>query len=56
MASLQRAGLPATESNARAMMRFLDADLDTERGQVAYGQFRNFLLLLPPERLERDPR
>ena len=56
LASLQRAGLPATDSNARAMMRFLDADLDTERGQVAYGQFRNFLLLLPPERLERDPR
>ena len=35
-------------------MSYLDADVD--RGQIAYGQFRNFMLLLPPERLERDPR
>eukprot|EP00897_Mesotaenium_endlicherianum_P005961 jgi/Mesen1/5393/ME000268S04588 len=53
LASLRRAGLPATASNVKAMMQFLDAD--TERGQVAYGQFRNFMLLLPPERLGGDP-
>ncbi|GJP35182.1 hypothetical protein CLOM_g19692 [Closterium sp. NIES-68] len=52
-ASLEKAGLPATESNVRAMMRFLDAD---ESGHVTYGDFRNFLLLLPPERLQgSDP-
>eukprot|EP00850_Spirogloea_muscicola_P006767 SM000032S12151 [mRNA] locus=s32:938599:942338:+ [translate_table: standard] len=50
--SLRRAGLPATEENAKAMMRCLDADND--EGQVAYGQFRNFMLLLPPERLGGD--
>lgn len=53
LASLKRAGLPATEGNARAMLQYLNVDM--ERGQVAYGQFRNFLLLLPPERLDRDP-
>ncbi|CAI5495382.1 unnamed protein product [Closterium sp. Naga37s-1] len=52
-ASLEKAGLPATESNVRAMMRFLDAH---ESGHVTYGDFRNFLLLLPPERLQgSDP-
>ncbi|CAI5479151.1 unnamed protein product [Closterium sp. Yama58-4] len=52
-ASLEKAGLPATESNVRAMMRFLDTD---ESGHVTYGDFRNFLLLLPPERLQgSDP-
>ncbi|CAI5990942.1 unnamed protein product [Closterium sp. NIES-65] len=52
-ASLEKAGLPATESNVRAMMRFLDAD---DSGHVTYGDFRNFLLLLPPERLQgSDP-
>lgn len=55
LASLRRAGLPATEETARAMMRFLDADAG-EQGQITYGQFRNFLLLLPPERLSTaDP-
>ncbi|KAH7300747.1 hypothetical protein KP509_24G077700 [Ceratopteris richardii] len=53
LASLRNAGLPATEENVAAMMRCLDPDL---KGSVAYGQFRNFLLLLPPERLEDDPR
>ncbi|KAJ7524727.1 hypothetical protein O6H91_17G018300 [Diphasiastrum complanatum] len=50
---LQNAGLPATEGNAAAMMRFLDADTE---GIITYGQFRNFLLLLPSERLGDDPR
>lgn len=53
LASLRSAGLPATEGNAAAMMRCLDADAN---GTIAYGQFRNFMLLLPPERLEGDPR
>jgi Ca2+-binding EF-hand superfamily protein len=51
--SLRNAGLPATEENAEAMMRCLDPDA---RGCITYGQFRNFMLLLPPERLGDDPR
>eukprot|EP00249_Psilotum_nudum_P019761 c27406_g2_i1 orf=871-3384(+) len=53
LASLQSAGLPATEENAAAMMRCLDADM---KGSITYGQFRNFMLLLPPKRLGDDPR
>lgn len=51
--SLKRAGLPANEDNADAMMRFLDAD---KRGSIAYGHFKNFMLLLPSDRLQDDPR
>lgn len=51
--SLRNAGLPATDENAAAMMRCLDADTE---GSISYGQFRNFMLLLPPERLGDDPR
>ncbi|GAQ81564.1 mitochondrial substrate carrier family protein [Klebsormidium nitens] len=51
-ASLQRNGLPTTDRNINAMMRFLTGEAD---GQIAYGQFRNFLLLLPPERLRDHP-
>lgn len=53
LTSLRNAGLPATEENAAAMMRCLDPDT---RGSIAYGHFRNFMLLLPPERLGDDPR
>eukprot|EP00246_Nothoceros_aenigmaticus_P013277 TRINITY_DN44_c0_g2_i1.p1 TRINITY_DN44_c0_g2~~TRINITY_DN44_c0_g2_i1.p1 ORF type:complete len:189 (+),score=27.03 TRINITY_DN44_c0_g2_i1:3-569(+) len=53
LASLRSAGLPATEGNVAAMMRCLDADAN---GSIAYGQFRNFMLLLPPEQLQQDPR
>lgn len=53
LASLKNAGLPATDENVAAMMRFLDADTE---GSISYGHFRNFMLLLPPERLEDDPR
>lgn len=53
LTSLRNAGLPATEENAAAMMRCLDSDTS---GSIAYGQFRNFMLLLPPERLGDDPR
>ncbi|XP_030451032.1 calcium-dependent mitochondrial ATP-magnesium/phosphate carrier protein 3 [Syzygium oleosum] len=51
--SLKHAGLPANEDNADAMMRFLDAD---KRGSIAYGHFKNFMLLLPSDRLQDDPR
>ncbi|PIN16741.1 Mitochondrial carrier protein PET8 [Handroanthus impetiginosus] len=40
LASLKNAGLPANEDNAVAMMR----------------HFRNFMLLLPSDRLQEDPR
>ncbi|XP_031485297.1 uncharacterized protein LOC116254218 [Nymphaea colorata] len=51
--SLKNAGLPANEDNAVAMMRFLNADAEES---ISYGHFRNFMLLLPSERLEDDPR
>ncbi|KAL2896511.1 Calcium-binding mitochondrial carrier protein SCaMC-1 [Bienertia sinuspersici] len=53
LASLQNAGLPANEDNAVAMMRFLNADTG---GSISYGHFRNFMLLLPSDRLQDDPR
>ncbi|KAK4743127.1 hypothetical protein SAY87_001128 [Trapa incisa] len=53
LTSLKNAGLPANEDNAIAMMRFLDAD---KEGSISYGHFRNFMLLLPSERLQDDPR
>ncbi|KAI4382747.1 hypothetical protein MLD38_008668 [Melastoma candidum] len=51
--SLQRAGLPANEDHADAMMRCLVAD---KEGSISYGHFRNFMLLLPSDRLQDDPR
>lgn len=53
LTSLTRAGLPANEDNAAAMMRFLNADTE---GSISYGHFRDFMLLLPSERLQDDPR
>uniref|UniRef100_A0A1D1ZDA8 S-adenosylmethionine mitochondrial carrier protein n=1 Tax=Anthurium amnicola TaxID=1678845 RepID=A0A1D1ZDA8_9ARAE len=53
MTSLKSVGLPANEDNAVAMMRYLNADTE---GSISYSHFRNFMLLLPPERLEDDPR
>ncbi|OVA09911.1 EF-hand domain [Macleaya cordata] len=53
LTSLKNAGLPANEDNAVAMMRFLNADTE---GSISYGHFRNFMLLLPSDRLEDDPR
>ncbi|XP_061374209.1 uncharacterized protein LOC133316443 [Gastrolobium bilobum] len=51
--SLKNAGLPAYEDNAVAMMRFLNADTEES---ISYGHFRNFMLLLPSDRLQEDPR
>ncbi|KAL5801652.1 hypothetical protein ACOSQ3_033284 [Xanthoceras sorbifolium] len=53
LASLKNAGLPANEDNAVAMMRFLNADTEES---ISYGHFRNFMVLLPSERLQDDPR
>ncbi|XWS75111.1 hypothetical protein CRYUN_Cryun01aG0057100 [Craigia yunnanensis] len=54
LASLKNAGLPANEDNAVAMMRFLKADAEES---ISYGHFRNFMLLLPSDRLlQDDPR
>ncbi|KAJ4970674.1 hypothetical protein NE237_003773 [Protea cynaroides] len=53
LTSLKNAGLPANEENAVAMMRFLNADT---KGSISYGHFRNFMVLLPSERLKDDPR
>ncbi|CAH9112266.1 unnamed protein product [Cuscuta epithymum] len=53
LASLKNAGLPSNEDNAVAMMRFLNADTEES---ISYGHFRNFMLLLPSDRLQEDPR
>ncbi|CAL9051564.1 unnamed protein product [Musa banksii] len=53
LTSLRSAGLPASEDNAIAMMRYLNVDSE---GSISYSHFRNFMLLLPSERLEDDPR
>ncbi|RWW81672.1 hypothetical protein BHE74_00009911 [Ensete ventricosum] len=53
LTSLRSAGLPASEDNAIAMMRSLNVDSE---GSISYSHFRNFMLLLPSERLEDDPR
>ncbi|KAK3251022.1 hypothetical protein CYMTET_39633 [Cymbomonas tetramitiformis] len=51
-ASLESLGLPATDKNTKAMMRYLCSD---ENGYISYGNFRNFLMLLPSENtLEAD--
>ncbi|KAE8711075.1 ATP synthase subunit d [Hibiscus syriacus] len=54
LASLKNAGLPENEDNAVAMMWFLNADTEES---ISYGHFRNFMLLLPSDRLlQDDPR
>ncbi|KAK8960052.1 hypothetical protein KSP40_PGU018731 [Platanthera guangdongensis] len=53
LTSLRSAGLPANEDNAVAMMQYLNA---TKGGSISYSHFRNFMLLLPRERLQDDPR
>ncbi|CAA6669324.1 unnamed protein product [Spirodela intermedia] len=53
MTTLKSAGLPANEDSAVAMMRYLNPDT---HGSISYSHFRNFMLLLPSERLEDDPR
>ncbi|KAG6488867.1 mitochondrial substrate carrier family protein C-like [Zingiber officinale] len=53
LASLRDAGLPAGEDNAISMMRYLNVGSE---GSISYSHFRNFMLLLPSERLEDDPR
>ncbi|XP_071706556.1 uncharacterized protein [Rutidosis leptorrhynchoides] len=53
LASLKNAGLPANEDNAVAMMRFLKSDTEES---ISYGHFRNFMVLLPSDQLQEDPR
>ncbi|KAF0889664.1 hypothetical protein E2562_030145 [Oryza meyeriana var. granulata] len=53
LTSLKSAGLPANEDNAAAMLRYLNVDSEES---ISYSHFRNFMLLLPAERLEDDPR
>mmetsp|Transcript_5548 Transcript_5548/g.15485 ORF Transcript_5548/g.15485 Transcript_5548/m.15485 type:complete len:641 (+) Transcript_5548:154-2076(+) len=49
--SLQRMGLPATDENAVSMFRALETSPDD---LISYGKFRNFLILLPDERIQSD--
>nr|GME12892.1 mitochondrial substrate carrier family protein C [Ipomoea batatas] len=53
LASLRNSGVPANEDNAVAMMHFLNADREES---ISYGHFRNFMVLLPSDRLQQDPR
>lgn len=53
LTSLKSACLPANDDNAIAMIRCLNADAE---GSISYSHFRNFMLLLPSERLSDDPR
>ncbi|KAK4403835.1 putative S-adenosylmethionine carrier 2, chloroplastic [Sesamum angolense] len=53
LASLENAGLPANEDNAVAMFHFLNANTDES---ISYGHFRNFMLLLPSDRLQVNSR
>ena len=50
--SLKKMRLPDTDSNAAAMLRYLGTREPS--GAISYGQFRNFAVLLPPERLSGD--
>ena len=43
--------LPATESNARAMLRALGK---AEDASIAYGEFRRFAILMPRDKLVSD--
>lgn len=53
LTSLKILGLPANEDNATAMLKSLDKNATRF---ISYGQFRNFMLLLPSEHLEQDQR
>nr|GMD38594.1 mitochondrial substrate carrier family protein C [Ipomoea batatas] len=53
LASLRNSGVPANEDNAVAMMHFLNTDREES---ISYGHFRNFMVLLPSDRLQQDPR
>ncbi|MCJ1425419.1 hypothetical protein MMC29_003318, partial [Sticta canariensis] len=53
LGSLSKMGLEATDRNTGALMKALGADED---GFVSYGNFRNFVMLLPEKRLQSlDP-
>eukprot|EP00899_Mesostigma_viride_P002627 jgi/Mesvir1/12365/Mv00548-RA.1 len=45
--------LPATDENVGAMMRVLDVNCERD-GRVSYGEFRNFVLLIPKERMANE--
>jgi Ca2+-binding EF-hand superfamily protein len=53
--SLGKLGLPATDENAKAMLRHLA--LSGNPKFISYGQFRNFMMLLPQDvvAMETDP-
>ncbi|QDZ23492.1 mitochondrial substrate carrier protein [Chloropicon primus] len=46
---LQKMQFPASDDNADSMLRYLDADAS---GYVSYGKYRNFLILIPKEKIE----
>jgi Ca2+-binding EF-hand superfamily protein len=49
---LQKMQFRASDDNAESMLKYLDADAS---GYVSYGKYRNFLLLIPKDRIrEKD--
>lgn len=50
-ASLEKLDLPATDENARAMLRALGK---AEDASIAYGEFRRFAILMPRDKLMSD--
>ena len=50
---LHSVGVPDHDENVSAMIKFLGRGDDTTG--ITYGQFRNFLVLLPPDKLSADP-
>ena len=50
--SLKKTGLVATEANITSMMKFLGADAS---GSIKYGQFREFMMLIPTDELNVNP-
>ena len=50
--SLAKLGLPATDENAKAMLRHMA--LSGNQKFISYGQFRNFMMLLPQDVVAMD--
>lgn len=53
LASLRNSGLVANEDTAIATMHFLNSDSEES---ISYGHFRNFMILLPSDQLQKDPQ
>ncbi|KAM7492135.1 hypothetical protein LguiA_035056 [Lonicera macranthoides] len=53
LASLRNSGFLASEDTAIATMHFLNSD---SKESISYGHFRNFMILIPSDQLQKDPQ